>query len=93
MTMTAFRIDVTITDLSSGMSASGSIDAEIVAPPPPPPQPPVIDSLSLVPQSAQAGTLRALTIQAHSPSGNPLAYQVVGGTPVAGQPNVFTIVL
>jgi hypothetical protein len=55
---------------------------------------PVIDGLTIEPQSAPAGTLRTITINAHDPQGLPLTYEcTVDGNPatlVERQPGVFT---
>ena len=57
--------------------------------------PPVIDSVTVNPQSAPAGTLRTITISAHDPQGQPLTYTCKVGSVDAqptAQPNVFTFV-
>lgn len=75
---------------AGGASApfSGTIDVVEV---------PVIDGVSVVPQSAPAGTLRTITVSAHDPGGLPLSYACfVNGflaTPVAGQPGMFTFIV
>ena len=40
--------------------------------------PPVIDGVTVNPQSAPAGTLRTITINAHDPQGQPLTYSLQG---------------
>lgn len=54
---------------------------------------PVVDSVVVSPQSAPAGTLRTITINAHDAEGGPLTYtcfvEGVAATATA-QPNVFT---
>lgn len=57
--------------------------------------PPVIDSVVVNPQSAPAGTVRTITINAHDPQSQPLTYTCkVGGVDAktTAQPNVFTYV-
>lgn len=56
---------------------------------------PVVDSVSVSPQSAPVGTTRTITINAHDAEGGVLTYtcfvEGAAATPT-GQPNVFTFV-
>jgi hypothetical protein len=56
--------------------------------------PPVVNSVSVSPDPAVAGTLRTITIVATDPQGQNLTYTCkvngVDATPVAGSPGVFT---
>jgi hypothetical protein len=55
---------------------------------------PVVNSVSVSPDPAVAGTLRTITIAATDPQGQALLYTCkvngVDATPVEGQPGVFT---
>ncbi len=85
--MSNLAINGTVTN-ASGISASFSGNITIV-------DPPVVVSVTVVPQSAPAGTLRTITIAATDPQGQALVYSCkvngVDATATA-QPNVFTIV-
>ena len=85
------NITGTVTDSVTGVSTplTGTITIKTPA------APPVIQSVVVNPSSAVAGTKRTITITATG--ANPLKYTcLVGGTPaspVAGQPNQFTVVV
>jgi len=85
--MATFNVTGTVTD-ADGLSTpfTGSFTTA---------SPPVVNSVTISPQSAPAGTLRTITISATDPNtpGGPLTYTCsVNGTPATAtaQANVFT---
>lgn len=89
--MTTYQITGTATNAAGlSMPFSGTINTS------PAVLPPVVNSVSVVPQTAPAGTLRTITINASDPQGQPLTYTcLVSGSPATptAQANIFTVVL
>lgn len=85
--MATFNVTGTATNVATGQSATLTGSFVTTA------APPVISSITVVPQSAAAGTLRTITINATDPQGGVLTYTcLVNGAPATAtaQPNVFT---